>query len=169
METISQTGNTRQYLSFVLDKELFAFEVLRVREVLEVSRITRVPKTPKFMIGVINLRGGVVPVIDLRLKFELPAGETTVETSIIILETQTDGEAMIIGALVDAVKAVIHLEATDIEEAPKVGMRLGREFIAGIGKKGDHFIILLDSDRVFSKTEMDLFSDAREAPVAHSA
>lgn len=160
MDNAKTTGESRQFLSFLLDKELFAFEVLKVREVLEVTRITKVPKTPPFMIGVINLRGGVVPVVDLRLKFDLPQKETTVDTSIIIVEARYDDETLIIGALVDAVKAVIRLEDGDIEEAPRVGMRISGEFIAGIGKKGAAFVILLDSDRVFSRKEMDAVAQA---------
>ncbi|MBN8216883.1 MAG: purine-binding chemotaxis protein CheW, partial [Spirochaetes bacterium] len=126
---------SRQYLSFLLGQEQYAFPVLGVREVLEVARITRVPKTPPFMVGVINLRGGVVPVVDLRLKFGLHAREATIATSIIIVEASDGGEHFILGALVDAVKAVLRLEETEIEAPPRVGMRLSGEFIAGIGKK----------------------------------
>jgi len=160
MDKAKTSTESRQFLSFLLDKELFAFEVLKVREVLEVTRITKVPKTPAFMVGVINLRGGVVPVVDLRLKFDLPATEATVDTSIIIVEASQEGETFVIGALVDAVKAVIRLDGGEIEEAPKVGMRLSGEFIAGIGKKGGTFVILLDSDRVFSRKEMDAVTQA---------
>ncbi|MBI4979235.1 MAG: chemotaxis protein CheW [Spirochaetes bacterium] len=156
METKSKaTLESKQYLTFILDRELFAFEVLKVKEVLEVTRITKVPKTPSFMTGVINLRGGVVPVIDLRLKFEMNGNSHTVDTAIIIVETEFDGEIIIIGALVDAVKEVIRLDSSQIEVPPKVGMNVSGEFIDNIGKKGDDFIIILDSSKVFSKKELE--------------
>ena len=154
-KTQTLSGESRQYLSFVLDHETYAFEVLKVREVLESTRITRVPKTAPFLVGVINLRGSVVPVVDLRLKFELKAADTTIDTSIIIAETVLDGETLVIGALVDAVKAVVRLDPSEIEETPKVGMRVARDFVQAIGRKNDQFLILLDADRIFTRDELD--------------
>ncbi|MBI4979371.1 MAG: purine-binding chemotaxis protein CheW [Spirochaetes bacterium] len=156
METTRQTTReSKQYLTFNLEKELFAFEVLHVKEVLEVTRVTKVPKTPPFMAGVINLRGCVVPVIDLRLKFDLTCAEQNVDTAIIIVEVDSDGETLVIGALVDAVREVVRFDASQIEAPPKVGMNISGEYIGSIGKKGNDFIIILDSANVFSQKELE--------------
>lgn len=149
------TIESKQYLTFSLEEEIFAFEVLKVKEVLEVTHITKVPKTPPFMSGVINLRGGVVPVIDLRIKFDMSGKVHNVDTAIIIVETEFDGETIVIGALVDGVKEVIRLDSTQIEAPPKVGMNVSGEFIENIGKKGNDFIIILDSGKVFSQKELE--------------
>ncbi|MEK6794804.1 MAG: chemotaxis protein CheW [Spirochaetota bacterium] len=167
METKKQTTESRQYLTFLLDKEMFAFEVLTVKEVLEIAKITRVPRTPKFMPGVINLRGNVVPVVDLRLKFDLPVMDRTVDTAIIIVETEYDGEKIVIGALIDAVKEVIRLDETQVEAPPKVGMNVSGEYIQAIGKKGNDFIIILSAAHVFSEKELEYAKEAlREEAVA---
>lgn len=167
METKKQTAESRQYLTFLLDKEMFAFEVLTVKEVLEIAKITRVPRTPKFMPGVINLRGSVVPVVDLRLKFELSVADRTVDTAIIIVETEFDGEKIVIGALVDAVREVIRLDDTQVEAPPKVGMNVSGEYIQAIGKKGNDFIIILSANKVFSEKELEYAKEAmKEEAVA---
>ncbi|MBI4976713.1 MAG: purine-binding chemotaxis protein CheW [Spirochaetes bacterium] len=153
------TLESKQYLTFGLDSGQFAFEVLKVKEVLEVARVTKVPKTPPFMAGVINLRGGVVPVIDLRLKFGMDCTDRTVDTAIIIVETAYDGDTIVVGALVDAVNEVIRLDTSQIETPPKVGMNVSGEFIESIGKKGDEFIIILDSDKVFSQKELEFVNE----------
>jgi purine-binding chemotaxis protein CheW len=124
--------------------------------VLDYTTITKVPKMPQFMRGVINLRGGVVPVIDLRLKFGLNMSDNTVDTCIIIMEINLDGETTLLGALADSVQEVITLDSGMIEPPPKIGTRLNTEFIKGMGKKNDDFIILLDIDRVFSSEELSL-------------
>ncbi len=149
-----------QYLSFNLDKELFSVKVEQVREVLELQSITRIPKTPDFMRGVINVRGSVVPVVDLRLKFGMQAVETTVDTCIIVVEVQLDGEAVVLGILVDSVEEVIDLEQDQIEPPPKIGTKLSTEFIRGIGKREDNFVILLDIDRMFSAEEIEVMQGA---------
>ncbi|MBI4978497.1 MAG: purine-binding chemotaxis protein CheW [Spirochaetes bacterium] len=153
------TLESKQYLTFMLDKEIFAFEVLKVKEVLEVTRVTKVPKTPPFMTGVINLRGGVVPVIDLRVKFDMAGKDHNVDTAIIIVETEFDGETIVIGALVDGVKEVIRLDASQIEAPPKVGMNVSGEYIENIGKKGSDFIIILAAGKVFSQKELEYVRD----------
>ncbi len=143
-----------QYLTFILDDEIYAIDIQQVREVLDFTEVTRVPRMPDYMRGVINLRGGVVPVVDLRLKFDMPCTEKTVDTCIIIMEITIDGETNLIGALADSVSEVLVLEADQIEPAPKLGMRLKTEFIKGMGKKKDDFIIILDIDKVFSADEL---------------
>jgi purine-binding chemotaxis protein CheW len=149
-----------QYLTFKLDDEVFALDIGKVREVLDFTSITKVPKTPEFMRGVINLRGSVVPVVDLRLKFGLTKTEQTVHTCIIIVEVAVDGEATVLGALADSVQEVLDLGPDHIEPAPKIGTKLNTEFIKGMGKQNDHFIIILDIDKVFSTDELALVQAA---------
>lgn len=145
-----------QYLTFKLGEEVFALDVSQVREVLDLSPITRVPKAPEFMRGVINVRGSVVPVVDLRLKFGLPKTENTVDTRIVVMEIDLDGETTVLGALADSVDEVIELEPDRIEDPPRIGSRWRTEFIRGIGKRDDTFVILLDIDRIFSTDELAL-------------
>jgi len=145
---------TTQYLTFKLDDEIFALDISKVREVLDFTNITKVPRTPVFMSGVINLRGSVVPVVDLRLKFEMTKIEQTVNTCIIITEVTVDNEITILGALVDSVQEVLDLETGNIEPAPKIGIRLNTAFIKGMGKQRDKFIIILNIDEVFSLEEL---------------
>jgi purine-binding chemotaxis protein CheW len=152
--SIESITDTRQYLTFRLGEEVFALGVSNVREILEFTTVTRVPKTPEFMRGVINLRGSVVPVLDMRLKFGLTRVEKTVDTCIIVVEVSFEGENTIIGALVDSVQEVFDLEPDQVEPAPKIGTQLRTEFIKGMGKRDDHFIILLDIDKVFSSEEL---------------
>jgi purine-binding chemotaxis protein CheW len=144
-----------QYLTFELAGEAFAFNVLKTREVLNLVKITKIPRTPDFMSGVINLRGSVVPVIDLRKKFSLPDIENTVNTSIIIVEVIQDRENLIIGALVDSVKAVSLFDKNQTEPPPKVGMKLNADLIDGLAKKGNDFVILLNIDKLFSDKELN--------------
>jgi len=146
----------RQYLTFKLDGEMFAVDVAQVREILDVIKITKVPKTPDFMCGVINLRGNAVSVVDMRLKFRMQPTEKTVNTCIIVLEVEVDNEITIIGALVDSVQEVFELEPEEIEPAPKIGLRLKTEFIKGMGKKDENFIIILNIDEVFESSELAL-------------
>jgi purine-binding chemotaxis protein CheW len=151
---------TTQYLTFRLDEEVFALDISKVREVLDYTNITKVPRTPDFMRGVINLRGNVVPVVDMRLKFGMTKTEQSVNTCIIIVEISIEGETTVLGALADAVQEVVELGAEQIEPAPRIGTRLRTEFIRGMGKKDDHFIIILDIDKVFSADELSLVQDA---------
>ena len=157
-----------QYLTFKLGDEVFALDISQVREVLDFTAITKVPRTPEFMRGVINLRGNVVPVVDMRLKFGLTKTEKTVNTCIIIVEISLDGDTTVLGALADSVQEVIDLEPDRIEPAPKIGTRLKTDFIKGMGKRDDQFIIILDIDKVFSVDELSLVQDAgqTEAPAA---
>lgn len=144
-----------QYLTFKLDEEVFALDVAKVREILEESSITKVPQTPDFMRGVINLRGSVVPVIDLRLKFGMSRTEKTVNTCIIVVEVQLENEVIVLGALADSVQEVIEMEQNQIEEAPHIGSRLNTDYIKGMGKLDGRFIMILDIDRVFSDDELE--------------
>ncbi|MDM8535505.1 chemotaxis protein CheW [Desulfobacterales bacterium HSG17] len=158
---MNETGTTEtaQYLTFKLADEIFAINVIQVREVLDLSTITKVPGTPDFMRGVINVRGSVVPVMDLRLKFGLSKTENSLDTRIVVMELSLEGEITVLGTLADSVNEVIDLESAQIEPPPKIGMRWKTEFIKGIGKRNDMFIIILDIDRVFSSDEIALVEE----------
>ena len=160
VEGITEVSN---YLTFKLDAEIFALEIGKVREVLDFAKVTKVPRTSEFMRGVINLRGSVVPVVDLRLKFGMTKTEQTVDACIIIAEIDLGGETTILGTLADAVQEVIELEPDSIDPAPKIGTRLNTEFIKGMGKRDDEFIIILDIDKVFSSEEMTLVQESGES------
>jgi purine-binding chemotaxis protein CheW len=152
---------TTQYLTFKLEDEVFALDISKVREVLDFTTITKVPRTPEFMRGVINLRGSVVPVVDLRLKFGMSKTEKTVNTCIIITEVTVDGDTTILGTLADSVQEVMNLEPDHIEPAPKIGTKLNVEFIKGMGKQGDHFTIIIDIDKIFSTEELALVQEGQ--------
>jgi purine-binding chemotaxis protein CheW len=143
-----------QYLTFKLKEEVFAIEISRVREVLEYTALTKVPRTPDFMCGVINLRGNVVPVIDLNLKLGMPKTELTINTCIIIVEIAVSGDTAILGALADSVQEVIDIEPENIKPAPKIGTNMNIDFLQGIGNKDDHFLMILNIDNVFSTEDI---------------
>ncbi len=147
-------SGTSQYLTFRLADEVFALDIGKVREVLDFTTVTRVPRTPDFMRGVINLRGNVVPVVDMRLKFGMSAAEKTVNTCVIITEVEVDGERVILGAMADSVQEVLDLEQGQIEPPPRIGTKLNTDFIRGMGKRDDEFIMILDLDRVFSSVDI---------------
>jgi len=162
----SNINKTDIYLTFTLEEETFAVEVVNVREVLDYTNTTRVPRTPDFMRGVINLRGGVVPVMDMRVKFGMPRVEDTVDTCIIVMEISLDGETTVIGAVADSVNEVFEISSENVEPPPQIGTSLDTEFIKGMGKQGDNFIIMLDIDKVFSDLELEIAKEVREhAPV----
>jgi len=153
-------SDNHQYLTFKLDGEVFALGIDKVREVLDYTSVTKVPQTPEFMRGVINLRGSVVPVVDMRLKFGMAKTEKTVNTCIIIVEINLEGETTILGALADSVQEVLDLEPHQIEPAPKIGTKLRTEFIKGMGKRNEQFIIILEIDKVFSGEELSAVQGA---------
>lgn len=155
----------RQYLTFKLSEEIFAVDVEKVREILELTTITKIPQTPEFMRGVINLRGSVVPVVDMRLKFGMPETERTVNTCIVVVEVACDGETLVLGALTDSVQEVFELEPEQIEPAPRIGTRIDTDFIQGMGKSDGQFIMILDIDRVFGAEELSFALDADQQAV----
>ncbi|MBF0585072.1 MAG: chemotaxis protein CheW [Magnetococcales bacterium] len=144
-----------QFLTFILADEVFAVDIGRVKEVLEYTTLTKVPRTPASMCGVINLRGSVVPVMDMRLKFGMPQSDRTVNTCIIIIEVTVDDSTTVLGAMADSVKEVMNLDPDQVDPPPKIGTKLRTDFIRGMGKQGDHFIIILDTDKVFSAEELE--------------
>jgi purine-binding chemotaxis protein CheW len=147
---------TSQYMTFKLGDELFAINVAQVREVLEVPQITRVPTAPRYMRGVVNVRGQSIPVVDLRTRFGLPTGTETVQSRIIVMELELDGETAVLGGMADSVHEVIELEPGNINPPPRIAMRWRSEFIQGMGKRGEDFIIILDFNSVFSSDELSL-------------
>jgi purine-binding chemotaxis protein CheW len=148
------------YLTFTLQGERYAVDVSKVREVLELTKITKVPKTPDFMRGVINLRGSVVPVIDLKLKFGMGTTEQTIDTCIVVMEVSIEqGEITVLGSLADSVNEVIEMDPDQIEPAPEIGTSMNTEFIKGMGKQEEDFVIILDIDRVFSEEDMEVIKN----------
>jgi purine-binding chemotaxis protein CheW len=152
--SVSEITETRQYLTFKLGNEIFATDVAKVREVLDLTTITKIPRTPDFMAGVINLRGSVVPVVDLRLCLEMSKTESTRNTCIVVVEVLLENESTVIGALTDSVEEVIDLEPEQIQPAPRIGAQIRTDFIKGMGKRDAQFIMILDIDRVFSAEEL---------------
>jgi purine-binding chemotaxis protein CheW len=152
--SVTNITETVQYLTFKLADEVFALDVAKVREILEITTITKIPQTPEFMRGVINLRGSVVPVIDMRLKFGMSATEQTINTCIIVVEVTLEGDTTVLGALADSVQEVVEMEPEHIEPAPHIGTRLNTNFIKGMGKHEGDFVMILDIDKVFSEEEM---------------
>ena len=148
--TVAEMMETTQFLTFSLADDIFAIDVIKAKEVLDFSEVTRVPQTPDYMLGVINLRGSVVPVIDMRRKFKMNAADRTRNSCIVVVEVDVDGEAVTVGALADSVREVIDLKPSQIEPAPRIGTRLNTEFIKGMGNLDDRFVIILDIDKVFS-------------------
>jgi len=148
------SDTTNQFLTFTLGDEVFALDISSVREVLELTAITKVPRTPEYIRGVINLRGRAVPVVDMRLKFGMSVTEHTVDTCIIIVEVQFAGDEIILGALADSVKEVMDIEPKDVEPAPKMGTSVQTDFIRGIGRHGEGFIIILDINKIFNDAEL---------------
>ena len=156
MSTAEMT-ETQQYLAFMLDDGLFAIRVDKIREILDFSTVTRVPQMPPYVRGIINLRGSVVPVIDMRVKFGMPQADDTVDTCIVVVEVLVDGKAtttITIGVLADSVQEVFELKAGQIEPPPNIGAKLKADFILGLGKRDDDFIIILDVDKTFSSVEL---------------
>ena len=151
-------AETTQYLTYRLADEVYALEIGKVREVLDLTTVTKVPRTPDFMRGVINLRGSVVPVVDLRLKFGMSRTENSVNTCIIITEVTVDNDTTVLGCLADSVQEVLDLEPGSIAPAPRIGTKLRTEFIKGMGKRDERFIMILDIDKVFSSEELSLVS-----------
>ncbi|NQZ21866.1 MAG: purine-binding chemotaxis protein CheW [Colwellia sp.] len=143
-----------QYLTFCLQMHVVGVRLKSVKEVMGVKSITTLPRTPKFVRGVINLRGQIVPVIDLKLKFGMGITDFTVDSCIIIVEVQINDEAMIIGALADSVKDVIELQEENIDPAPKMGAAIDSKFIVGMSMQENDFFTILNTQVLFSIDEL---------------
>lgn len=148
-----------KFLTFALGGEEFGLEILKVREIIALMEITRVPRMPGFIRGVINLRGKVIPVVDLRVKFGMQEVEDTLETCVIVVFL---GE-MLMGVIVDKVSEVLDIPEEDIEDTPDFGVSIDTGFIMGMGKPRDKVIMLLDIDMVLSETETEQLTQAEKA------
>ena len=152
----SNTVNTlNQYLTFTLNKELFALDISWVKEILSNVCITKVPRMPKYILGVINVRGHAIPVVDLHAKFETGKSNISSETCVIIIEVEMADEVVVIGALADTVQEVIELKDDQINPPPKIGTSIDTKFLKGFGKKDEGFIIILDTNCVFADEEIE--------------
>ncbi|MBF0562165.1 MAG: purine-binding chemotaxis protein CheW [Alphaproteobacteria bacterium] len=156
MEHSSDSVQTDQYLTFTLDNETYAIEIFKVREVIHYINITHVPRMPRFLSGIINLRGNVVSVIDLRQILEMEPIEKTVDTCIIFAEVTFGDEGILLGMLADSVQEVIEVDTSQIGPPPRMGTMLDTEFIKGVGKRGDNFFIILNIDKVLGGAELSV-------------
>jgi purine-binding chemotaxis protein CheW len=145
---------TAQYLTYLLGEEVFAMDIRSVREIIQHGSMTSVPLMPAFVRGVINLRGAVVPVIDVHARFGRPPAQVGKRTCVVIFDAMRDGERIELGLMVDAVSEVITLEDTQVEPPPRFGSTLRREFIAGMARRGKRFVVVLDPARAFDVSEM---------------
>lgn len=143
-----------QYLTFLLAGEEYAIGILKVKEIIEYDTVTTVPKTPNWVRGVINLRGAVVPVVDLGLKFGLEERPVTKTTCIVIVERQVEGQSMLMGVMADAVSQVMDIAAGDVQEVPAFGTRIKVDYLQGMAQLGKKFVLLLDIDKVLSADEV---------------
>ena len=169
---MAETGDivqTDQYLTFTLGDETFAIEIVKVREVIDYINVTRVPRMSPNLRGVINLRGSVVPVIDMRLVLGMTPIEKTVDTCIIIADVCIDGESLHLGMLADSVQGVIDVDPGQIDPPPRMGSLLDTELIRGIGKRDDGFFIILNIDRVLSGEHLAGTFEAMARPTSSAA
>lgn len=157
-----QQQEDEQYLTFTLGVEMFAIGILGIKEIIEYGNLTGVPLMPAFVRGVINLRGAVVPVVDLAARFARPPSEVSRRSCIVIIEAGSEAGTQDIGLMVDAVSAVLEIPASEIEPAPSFGAKIRADFISGMAKVGGKFVIVLDVDRVLSVDEMALLADVAD-------
>lgn len=153
---------TQSFLSFKLENESFTIPVMKIMEILEVPKITRVPQAPNFLVGVINLRGAVLPVIDTRIKFGMTPIEYTINTCILVVSVMSNDELIQVGALVDSVSEVFEFSTDKIKPAPTIATRYRADYIQGMIQEDDHFIMVLDIDKVFSSNDLETISEFRE-------
>ncbi len=151
-----ETTTDGKYLTFKLANEVYGLEILRVREIIGVLPITRVPRMPEHVRGVINLRGKVIPVIDLRAKFSMEIAEETSETCIIVVDAEDGNGDVLIGILVDSVSEVLDISEKNIEETPEMGSAIDTGYISGIGKAAGKVVILLNIGRVLDTREVTI-------------
>jgi len=157
METF-QNAKMNSYLTFKIDEEIFSANVSKVISILELSKITKIPRTPDFIRGVINLRGAVLPIVDLRIKFGLTPTEFTSNTCILVLEINIESASVKIGALVDSVQEVLEIDDKDIMPPPNLGAKYKSEFIEGMFKMENSFIMLLNMDMIFTHDELTVMN-----------
>ncbi len=161
--TGSKTNKGGKYLTFALGREEYGLEILKVREIIGYMDITAVPRTPSYVKGVINLRGQVIAVIDLRSKFGMETAERTEQTCVIVVEIRQGGRKLSTGIIVDHVSEVLDIAGEKIEEPPTFGASVDTDFILGMGKIGDSVKILLDIDRVLGEEEIAMLAETAQS------
>lgn len=166
-QAVVASHDQNQYLTFVLGGETFAIGILGIKEILEYEPPTDVPMMPKFIRGIVNLRGSVVPVIDLCARFGKPSSPVNKRTCIIILETVSNEESQVLGVVVDAVNEVLEIPGADIEPPPSFGASVRTDFIGGMGRVRDRFVIILNVGNVLSIEEMDSIAFAADSAQRH--
>jgi len=147
--------NGARFLSFILDNELYCMEILKVKELMGMTSITPIPQTNEYIRGVINLRGQIIPIIDLRLIFELQFKEYTKRTSIVVVDVDVENEAMLMGLIVDSIQEVISIPEDKISKVPYINSKIKSEYIKGIGNTPDGIIIILDVVKILNSKEYD--------------
>ena len=166
VQAVAITEEQQQYLTFLLGGEMFAIGILNIKEIIEYGSLTTVPMMPEFIRGVINLRGAVVPVIDLLARFSRQQSAITRRSCIVIIEVETEGERHDVGVVVDSVSEVLEIPAAEIEPPPSFGAKIRADFIEGMGKVNSKFVILLDVDKVLAVEEMAMLTGAGAQGVA---
>ena len=161
----AQVLNAKQYLTFMLEGETFGIGILCIKEIIEYTGLTEVPMMPPSIRGVINLRGAVVPVLDLAVRFGKQPGDVTKKTCVVIVEIRTDDQRHVMGVVVDAVNAVLKIAENEIEPPPGFGAKIRADFIEGMGKVNGKFVILLNVSQVLSSEELGALSQAAQAAV----
>lgn len=160
---MTQTDSSRfQYLGFRVAEEEYGVPILRVKEILEFDTVTKVPTTPPSIRGVINLRGSVVPVVDLAVKLGLPESRVTKRSCIVIVEAALNGDTAVMGLMADSVSQVLDLAASEIQPPPPFGTKVHVDYLTGMGRAGKKFVLLLDIDRVLSAAELAVADEATE-------
>ena len=154
MNTNETISNVNSYLTFKLGEEIFAANVSKVLNILEMTKITKVPKAPAYMKGVINLRGSVLPLIDTRIKFGMTETQFTTNTCILVLDIIINNESVRIGALVDAVQEVLEIDDKQVQPPPNIGSKYKSDFIEGMVKVGEEFIMILNVEQIFSTDDI---------------
>lgn len=162
---VDRRHDQNQYLTFMLGRETFALGILGIKEILEYAQPTDIPMMPSFIRGVVNLRGAVVPVVDLCARFGKPSTPVTKKTCVVIVETMLNGDRHVIGVVVDAVNEVLEIPNSEIEPPPTFGASVRSDFIRGMGKVRGKFVIILNEDRVLSVEEMENLARAGELAV----
>jgi purine-binding chemotaxis protein CheW len=157
---VAMAEEDHQYLTFLLSGEMFAISILNIKEIIEYGYLTTVPMMPAFIRGVINLRGGVVPVVDLAVRFARKSGDVTKRTCIVIIEIKSGGEKQDVGVVVDSVSEVLEIPDSEIEPTPSFGAKIRAEFIHGMGKINGNFVIILAVNHVLSIDEMIVVNQA---------
>jgi purine-binding chemotaxis protein CheW len=157
--TEEKKSKINSYLTFKLGDEYFAASVSKVLNILEMTKVTKVPKAPSYMKGVINLRGSVLPLVDTRIKFDMTETEFTTNTCILVLDINLSGESVHVGALVDSVQEVLEIDDVNIQPPPSIGTRYKSEFIEGVVKVEEEFVMILNMDLIFSTDELSVLKE----------